>query len=78
MLLGLAKTVANSTAALVLKAKNVAAKCEDQPTQNRVSDCSETKKSNKFNIRSCFMYHESFLKVNPTECLPKECFILTK
>jgi len=36
VLLGLAKTVANSTAALVLKAKNVAAKCEDQHTQNRV------------------------------------------
>ena len=42
VLLGLAKTVANSTAALVLKAKNVAAKCEDQPTQNRVSHSFET------------------------------------
>ena len=37
LLLGLAKTVANSTAALVLKAKNVAHECEDQYTQNRVS-----------------------------------------
>ena len=37
LLLGLAKTVANSTAALVLKAKNVASECEDQYTQNRVS-----------------------------------------
>ena len=36
LLLGLAKTVANNTAALVLKAKNVASKCEDQYTQNRV------------------------------------------
>jgi len=36
LLLGLAKTVANSTAALVLKAKNVAHECEDQYTQNRV------------------------------------------
>lgn len=36
MLLGLAKTVANNTAALVLKAKNVASHCEDQYTQNRV------------------------------------------
>ena len=37
VLLGLAKTVANTTAALVLKAKNVASKCPDQTTQNRVS-----------------------------------------
>ena len=37
LLLGLAKTVANNTAALVLKAKNVASHCEDQHTQNRVS-----------------------------------------
>ena len=36
LLLSLAKTVANNTAALVLKAKNVASHCEDQPTQNRV------------------------------------------
>ena len=36
LLLGLAKTVANSTAALVLKAKKVASECEDQFTQNRV------------------------------------------
>ena len=36
LLLGLAKTVANNTAALVLKAKNVASHCEDQHTQNRV------------------------------------------
>ncbi len=37
ILLGLAKAVANATAALVLKAKNVASKCPDQQTQNRVS-----------------------------------------
>lgn len=37
ILLGLAKAVANTTAALVLKAKNVASKCPDQMTQNRVS-----------------------------------------
>jgi talin len=37
ILLGLAKAVANATAALVLKAKNVASKCPDQLTQNRVS-----------------------------------------
>ena len=37
VLLGLAKAVANTTAALVLKAKNVASKCPDQTTQNRVS-----------------------------------------
>ena len=36
ILLGLAKAVANTTAALVLKAKNVASKCGDQSTQNRV------------------------------------------
>uniref|UniRef100_T1J0N6 FERM domain-containing protein n=1 Tax=Strigamia maritima TaxID=126957 RepID=T1J0N6_STRMM len=36
ILLGLAKAVANTTAALVLKAKNVAATCEDQGTQNKV------------------------------------------
>lgn len=36
MLLALAKAVANSTAALVLKAKNIAATCEDAATQNRV------------------------------------------
>ncbi len=36
ILLGLAKAVANTTAALVLKAKNVASKCPDQATQNRV------------------------------------------
>ena len=36
-MLGLAKTVANSTAALVLKAKNVASECDDQYNQNRVS-----------------------------------------
>ena len=36
ILLGLAKAVANTTAALVLKAKNVASKCNDQSTQNRV------------------------------------------
>ncbi|XP_076765357.1 talin_middle and talin-RS domain-containing protein rhea isoform X2 [Xylocopa sonorina] len=36
MLLALAKAVANSTAALVLKAKNIAATCEDSVTQNRV------------------------------------------
>ena len=36
ILLGLAKAVANTTAALVLKAKNVASKCPDQGTQNRV------------------------------------------
>ena len=39
VLLGLAKAVANTTAALVLKAKNVASKCPDQSTQNRVSIC---------------------------------------
>ncbi|XP_066588504.1 talin-1 isoform X3 [Prorops nasuta] len=36
MLLALAKAVANTTAALVLKAKNIAATCDDSPTQNRV------------------------------------------
>ncbi|XP_025831317.1 talin-2 isoform X1 [Agrilus planipennis] len=36
MLLSLAKVVANTTAALVLKAKNIAATCEDQQTQNKV------------------------------------------
>lgn len=36
ILLGLAKAVANTTAALVLKAKNIASKCEDQGTQNKV------------------------------------------
>lgn len=36
MLLSLAKAVANTTAALVLKAKNIAATCEDQQTQNKV------------------------------------------
>ncbi|PNF41180.1 Talin-1 [Cryptotermes secundus] len=36
ILLGLAKAVANTTAALVLKAKNIAATCEDQATQNKV------------------------------------------
>ena len=37
ILLGFAKAVANTTAALVMKAKNVASKCPDQSTQNRVS-----------------------------------------
>jgi talin len=36
MLLSLAKAVANTTAALVLKAKNIASTCEDQQTQNKV------------------------------------------
>lgn len=36
MLLSLAKAVANTTAALVLRAKNIAATCDDQQTQNRV------------------------------------------
>lgn len=36
LLMSLAKAVANTTAALVLKAKNVAASCEDQHMQNRV------------------------------------------
>ncbi|XP_015597713.1 talin-1 isoform X2 [Cephus cinctus] len=36
MLLALAKAVANTTAALVLKAKNIAATCEDSTTQNKV------------------------------------------
>lgn len=36
ILLGLAKAVANTTAALVLKAKNIAATCDDQATQNKV------------------------------------------
>ncbi|XP_070163658.1 talin-2 isoform X4 [Polyergus mexicanus] len=36
MLLALAKAVANTTAALVLKAKNIAATCEDSAIQNRV------------------------------------------
>ncbi|CAG9813617.1 unnamed protein product [Phaedon cochleariae] len=36
LLLSLAKAVANTTAALVLRAKNVASTCEDQQTQNRV------------------------------------------
>ncbi|XP_034947623.1 talin-2 isoform X2 [Chelonus insularis] len=35
-LLALAKAVANTTAALVLKARNIAATCEDSQTQNRV------------------------------------------
>jgi talin len=35
MLLGLAKAVANTTACLVLKAKNVAADCEDECTRNK-------------------------------------------
>ncbi|XP_013386332.1 talin-1 isoform X1 [Lingula anatina] len=35
-LLALAKAVANATAALVLKAKGVASKCDDQALQNRV------------------------------------------
>ncbi|XP_064596457.1 talin-1-like [Liolophura sinensis] len=35
-LLALAKAVANATAALVLKAKNVAGSCEDQAQQNKV------------------------------------------
>ena len=34
--MGLAKAVANATAALVLKAKGVSSKCEDQITQNTV------------------------------------------
>ncbi|XP_063702056.1 talin-2 isoform X1 [Culicoides brevitarsis] len=36
MLLGLAKAVANTTAALVLKAKSVAAECDDDDTRNKV------------------------------------------
>ncbi|XP_076336549.1 talin-1-like isoform X2 [Tachypleus tridentatus] len=36
VLLSLAKAVANATAALVLKAKNVASRCDDPPLQNRV------------------------------------------
>ena len=36
MLLALAKAVANATAALVLKAKGVAGKCDEQEDQNRV------------------------------------------
>ncbi|XP_011297358.1 talin-2 isoform X1 [Fopius arisanus] len=36
MLLALAKAVANTTAALVLKARNIAATCDDSQTQNRV------------------------------------------
>ncbi|XP_048515080.1 talin-1 isoform X2 [Athalia rosae] len=36
MLLALAKAVANTTAALVVKAKNIATTCEDSVTQNRV------------------------------------------
>lgn len=36
ILLSLAKGVANATATLVLKSKNVASKCEDQAVQNRV------------------------------------------
>lgn len=36
ILLSLAKAVANAAAALVLKAKDVAAHCDDQETQNRV------------------------------------------
>ena len=36
ILLSLAKGVANTAAALVLRAKDVASKCEDQPTQNKV------------------------------------------
>ncbi|XP_076258491.1 talin_middle and talin-RS domain-containing protein rhea isoform X2 [Rhynchophorus ferrugineus] len=36
MLMSLAKGVANTTAALVLKAKNIASTCEDQQMQNRV------------------------------------------
>ncbi|XP_050295854.1 talin-1 isoform X2 [Anthonomus grandis grandis] len=36
LLMSLAKAVANTTAALVLKAKNIASTCEDQQTQNRV------------------------------------------
>lgn len=35
MLLGLAKAVANTTAALVLKAKSVAADCDDESTRNK-------------------------------------------
>ena len=36
ILLGLAKAVANTTAALVLQSKTVAANCDDQAAQNRV------------------------------------------
>ncbi|XP_030759474.1 talin-2 isoform X2 [Sitophilus oryzae] len=36
LLMSLAKGVANTTAALVLKAKNIASTCEDQQMQNRV------------------------------------------
>ncbi|KAJ8983101.1 hypothetical protein NQ317_001844 [Molorchus minor] len=36
MLLSLAKAVANTTAALVMKSKHIAWSCEDQQTQNRV------------------------------------------
>ncbi|XP_044314006.1 talin-2 isoform X2 [Drosophila rhopaloa] len=36
MLLALAKAVANTTAALVLRAKNIAANCEDEQARNRV------------------------------------------
>ncbi|XP_023303329.1 talin-1 isoform X3 [Lucilia cuprina] len=36
MLLGLAKAVANTTAALVLRAKSIAASCEDDESRNRV------------------------------------------
>lgn len=35
MLLALAKAVANTTAALVLKAKSIASECEDEETRNR-------------------------------------------
>ncbi|QQP52773.1 Uncharacterized protein FKW44_005020, partial [Caligus rogercresseyi] len=41
ILLGLAKAVANTTAALVLKAKNVASKCVDQQTQNKLVACAK-------------------------------------
>ncbi|KAL7051692.1 hypothetical protein ACKWTF_004575 [Chironomus riparius] len=36
MLLALAKAVANTTAALVLKAKSIASECEDEATRNKV------------------------------------------
>ena len=53
VLLTLAKAVANATAALVLKAKNVASACEDTAKQTKIIDSAKDTALNTSQLVAC-------------------------
>lgn len=63
MLLALAKAVANTTAALVLKAKSIASECDDEATRNK-----GTSDSSFFCLNCILIYFYFFIHLNSNWC----------